>query len=164
MRFFLLLIIFSAANALIATGQVTIDNSLGYDTSGFDLLKGAISGIEGDFYYYEGNLWSNNGGIKSMGEVDVSACDLTGYNNNIEPLVNNYYCIKTREGSYAKIFIKEKTSNSITFTWAHQRDGTNVLLEKTTELITNTDYSFNTALIVIIIVLIIVIFLIIKFR
>lgn len=161
----IILLLINSAHALIASGQAVLDNSAGYDKSGFDFLKGELSGIEGDIYYYEGALWTNHalGGIKEIGINDVNACDTKDYNDNIKPVTNNYYCIKTREGSYAKIKINSLTANSITLTWEHQRDGTNLFAEPITELV-NTSGEINYALIVIIIILIAAVIIVIKFR
>jgi len=161
----IILLLISSTHALIANGQVPLDNSAGYDKSGFDFLKGVLSGVEGDMYYYEGSLWTNHalGGIKEMGANDFNACDSTEYSDNVKPLLNNYYCIKTREGSYAKIRVTSLTSNSITINWEHQRDGTNLFVGPEIELV-SADGSINYAMIVIIIILIAVILLVIKFR
>ncbi|HLE06183.1 MAG TPA: hypothetical protein VI790_02435 [Candidatus Nanoarchaeia archaeon] len=161
----IILLLISSTHALIASGQVTLDNSAGYDKSGFDFLKGVLSGVEGDMYYYESNLWTNHalGGIKEMGANDFNACDSTEYSDNVKPLLNNYYCIKTREGSYAKIRVTSLASNSITINWEHQRDGTNLFVGPEIELV-SADGSINYAMIVIIIILIAVILLVIKFR
>lgn len=134
-RFLLIsLLLLSPAYAFIARGQATLNSSGGLDSIGFQFNTGNITGNEGDIYYLENRLWTNHpaAGFKKM-PGEVSSCDYEGYAQDIKVSAGDVLCIKTEEGSYAKIEIISRTSNSLTFSWEHQRDGTNIFLKETEE-------------------------------
>ena len=49
-RLLVLLLVFSAANAFIATGETTLSSETGLGTIGFSFNDGSVTGNEGDFY------------------------------------------------------------------------------------------------------------------
>lgn len=164
----LTLLSLSTACAFIAKGTVTLTSAGGLNSIGFTFSTGNITGNNGDFYYFNDKLWTNyaNAGIKNMGVLSLEglkACDLIGYIQESGVTQGNTYCIKTIEGSYAKIQVTDKTSTSLTFTWMHQRDGTNSFTEEETEQVKQA-FDINYALIGIIIVLTVIIVILWKFR
>ena len=165
MKWINLLLLLSVASAFLANGTATLDSSNGLEGIGFNFNNGEVVGNEGDFYYYEGELWSNTGGLKDMGASlieNVRTCDLQDYENNLSPIEGHVYCIKTGSGSYAKIRITELTSTQLVFEWVHQRDGTNVFTEQNQSII--QEVSFNEWLIGVIVILVIIIFIVWKYH
>lgn len=158
------LLVISAASGFIASGEATLSSAEGLDKIGFNFNTGSITGNEGDIYYLEDRLWTNNpaAGFKKM-SGKVSSCDYEGYVQDISVSEGDVLCIKTQENSYARITILSQTSNSLTFNWEHQRDGTNLFVEESEEEVVN-GLNINYFLIGVIALLIIIIILLWKFR
>lgn len=130
----IILLTLSNALGMVVTGTDILSSAEGLDKIGFLFNSGSVTDINGDFYYYEEALWVNTGegGIKYMEWEtfeSLTSCDYGGYEkSNVAAIEGYVYCIKTKDGSYAKIHIIEKTIDSITFIWSHQRDGTQLFV------------------------------------
>ncbi|MBD3312782.1 hypothetical protein GF352_05005 [archaeon] len=158
------LLLLSPAYAFIARGQATLSSAAGLDSIGFQFNNASITGNEGDIYYYEEKLWTNHptAGLKKM-SGEVSACDSTGYVQETSVSAGDVFCIKTQEGTYAKIRINSKTSDSLSFNWEHQRDGTNIFIEELGEN-SEQELDINYILIIIIVLLVIIIIILWKYH
>lgn len=161
-RLLVILLVFGAAHAFIVSGETTLSSASGLDSIGFIFKSATVTGNEGDIYYYDGELWTNHptAGIKKMAG-DTTTCDLEGYALNSPVNIGDIFCIRTQEGSYAKITILDKTSLSLTFSWAHQRDSSNLFV---TDNQGSQGFNVNYLLIGLIVVLLIIIILLWKFR
>lgn len=160
----LVIITLSMAFAFIASGDITLSSKQGLDSIGFNFNTGEVVGNEGDVYYYQEDLWTNHleGGIKEMGMIDVSECPVNGYEKRVNVTEGNTYCIKAKDGSFAKISVVSKTSKTIKFLWEHQRDGTNSFTEPGDVVI--QEINLNYTLIGIIIILLIIIIILWQLR
>ncbi len=161
-RLIVFLFLFSVVHGFIASGEATVSSVNGFNRIGFYFVNGSVSGNDGDFYYFDGELWTNGPyGLISV-EGNVSSCDLNGYVKHVRPVVGGFYCVKANDGSFAKIKVVSLTDDSLTFKWFHQRDGSNLFIDR--ELVSTQEVSFDWFLIWIIIFLIIVLFIVWRFR
>ncbi len=157
-RFLMLFLILNIAQGFVASGKATLTSKGGLNHIGFNFLNSSVTGIDGDFYYFQGKLWTNGPyGIKLM-DGDVNSCDLTGYLKEVPAHNDAYYCIKANDGSYAKIHITSLSPDTITIKWYHQRDGTNLFKTAPKE----KEVNINWILIGIIILLLVIIIILWK--
>ena len=104
-------------------------NLSGYDFSSFTKLE--YNNMNTDFYFensnerYYLNVWNNSdiqdmGYTSSLDEISFSPTEGWAPSKSAEAIVGHTYIIWTRDNHYAKVRVKNVSSNLLIFDWAYQ--------------------------------------------